>query len=259
MRADPGSAVPIGDAAAYDAESDRVVVFAIVAPGPEPYASVRATWAYDPAADLWSVVGTEQPAGLHGARAAYDAESDRIIVISIEEQKVWAYDLNTDTWEGRSNQTAGINTYNGIAYDAESDRVVTFGGTFGSDPGATLAYDYNTDTWTDLSTDTSPTDRYYQVMTYDPTTDRIIMFGGAQGPESLEAPTDETWAYDLDTNTWTQLHPATAPGPRGWAAFAFNPADDSLVLFGGGPTREEATAETWIFDPSSDSWAPAGP
>jgi hypothetical protein len=114
-RADPGSSVPVADAVAYDAGSDRVVVFAIVAAGPEPYASVRETWAYDPAADSWSLVGTEQPAGLHGARAAYDAESDRIIVISMEENQVWAYDLDTDTWEARSNETPGISTYNGIA------------------------------------------------------------------------------------------------------------------------------------------------
>jgi hypothetical protein len=136
---------------------------------------------------------------------------------------------------------------------------VTFGGGFGTDRGATLAYDYNTDAWTDLSTDASPTDRYYQMMTYDPTTDRIIMFGGTQGSENVEAPTDETWAYDLNSNAWTQLHPATAPSPRGWGAFAFNPAKDMLVLVGGGPTREEATDETWIFDPSSDTWTLASP
>lgn len=211
-RADPGSAVPIGDAVAYDAGSDRVVVFAIVGPGPEPYVSVRETWAYDPGADDWSLVGTEQPEGLHGARATYDAESDRIIVISKEEAKVWAYDLDTDRWEERLNETAGIDTYNGIAYDSESDRVVTFGGGFGSGPGTTLAYDYNTNTWTDLSNDASPTDRFYQVMTYDPTTDRIIMFGGTQG--NAETPNDETWAFDLNANTWTRLSPETTPGPR---------------------------------------------
>jgi hypothetical protein len=257
MRAGSGRAVPIGDAVAYDAASDRVVVFAIVGPGAEPYVSVRETWAYDPVADAWSVVGTEQPNGLHGARSAYDAESDRIIVISKEEEKVWAYDVDTDSWEERSNATAGIDTYNGIAYDAESDRVVTFGGGFGSGPGSTLAYDYNTDTWTDLSDEASPSDRFYQMMTYDPATDRIIMFGGTQG--NAETPTAETWAFDVNTNTWTQLHPETAPSPRGWAAFGFNPADNTLVLFGGGPTREEATDETWVFDPSSDNWTLASP
>lgn len=251
-RADSGSAVPMGDAVAYDAGSDRVVVFAIVAPGGS-FAPQNETWAYDPAGDAWSLVGTEQPQGLHGARAAYDAESDRIIVVAKEAARVWAYDVDTDTWEERSSQTSGIGTYHGIAYDVDSDRLVIFGGGAGSGPGVTLAYDYNTDTWTDnLSTDGSPTDRIYSAMAYDPATDRIIMFGGVQG--FSETPTDETWAYDVDTNTWTLLSPTTSPSPRGWAAFAFNPADGTLVLFGGGPRREEATDETWVFDPATDDW-----
>lgn len=255
-RADPGSAVPMGDAVAYDAGSDRVVVFAIVAAG-DSFATQNETWAYDAAADEWSLVGAEQPDGLHGARAAYDAESDRIIVIAREAAKVWAYDLDTNTWEERASQAPGIGTYHGIAYDAESDRVVAFGGGAGSGPGATIAYDDNSDSWTDLSSDTSPTDRVYQAMAYDPTTDRIIMFGGVQG--GAETPTDETWAYDVDTNGWTLLSPATSPGPRGWAALAFNPADGTLVLFGGGPRREEATDETWVFNPATDDWTLASP
>lgn len=133
---------------------------------------------------------------------------------------MWAYDVDTDTWEERSSQTPGIGTYHGIAYDAESDRVVVFGGGSGSSAGATLAYDYNADTWTDLSSDTSPTDRVYQAMAYDPATDRIIMFGGVQG--AAETPTDETWAYDLDSNTWSLLSPTSRPGARAWSALAFN-------------------------------------
>lgn len=255
-RADPGSAVPMGDAVAYDTGSDRVVVFAIVAAG-DSFATQNETWAYDPAADEWAVVGREQPGGLHGARAAYDAESDRIIVIAKETAKVWAYDVDTDTWEERASQTLGLGTYHGIAYDAESDRVVVFGGGASSGSGTTLAYDYNTDTWTDLSSDTSPNDRVYQAMAYEPTTDRIIMFGGVQG--GAETPTDETWAYDVDANTWTLLDPTTRPSPRGWAALAFNPADRTLVLFGGGPRREEATDETWVFNPEADDWTLASP
>ena len=250
-RADPGSAVPMGDAVAYDAASDRVVVFAIVAPG-DSFATQNETWAYDPAADEWSLVGTNQPDGLHGARAAYDTESDRIIVIAKEADKVWAYDVDTDTWVERSSETAGLGAYHGVAYDAGSDRLVGFGGGVGSGSGATVAYDYNSDTWTDHSSDSGPTNRVYQAMAYDRTTDRIIMFGGVQG--GGETPTDETWAYDVDTNTWTPLSPATRPSARGWAAFSFNPADSTLVLFGGGPRREEATDETWVFNPETDDW-----
>lgn len=237
-----------GTASAYDSASDRVVSFAIVGPVDT---SVNETWSYDPAADSWTAVGNNQPEGMHGARAAYDAESDRIIVVAPEPGRTWAYDVDTDTWEELSRHTAGIRGFHGIAYDSESDRVVAFGGGHSDRPGVTATYDYNSDTWTDVSTDAGPTDRAYQAMAYDPTTDRVIMFGGAG---AAEAPTDETWAFDTDTSTWSLLSPSMAPTSRGWASMALNPVDNTLVLFGGGSIREEYTAETWIFDPATDEW-----
>lgn len=97
-----------------------------------------------------------------------------------------------------------------------------------------------------------PEARFYSAMVYEPTTDRIILFGGVTG--SREEPLGDTWAYDVDTNTWTELHPPSAPSARGWHAMAYDEVDEVVVLFSGGPTRDDVILDTWLFDPADDTW-----
>ena len=52
----------------------------------------------------------------------------------------------------------------------------------------------------------------YQAMAYDAGSDRVVLFGGKPG--LLSVTSDETWAYDFDTNAWTQLHPSMKPSER---------------------------------------------
>ncbi len=40
-------------------------------------------------------------------------------------------------------------------------------------------------------------------LAYDAESDRVVLFGGDANPLI----SDETWAYDLNTNTWTDLSP----------------------------------------------------
>jgi hypothetical protein len=35
---------------------------------------------------------------------------------------------------------------------------------------------------------------------------------------------------------------------------AYDPDAEAIVLFGGGPTRTEYTAETWLYDPAASTW-----
>jgi len=110
-----------------------------------------------------------------------------------------------------------------MVYDAGSDRLVVFGGdaftptkfddTWTVDPG--------TGAWMAMDAERRLPARTYFAMTCDEATDRVVVFGG-YGAGDIEL--DDTWAYDLNTDTWELLSRHGGPGPRGYVAMADDPA-----------------------------------
>ena len=47
---------------------------------------------------------------------------------------------------------------------------------------------------------------------------------------------------------WTQQSPATSPSPRYGASMAYNPANGTMVLFGGTDVNYKLLGDTWTFD-----------
>jgi N-acetylneuraminic acid mutarotase len=255
-----------GVAAAYVAAADQVVVAAF---HDRVWADVSPqTWIYDLSTDRWQRSGAgEHPGGLAAARAAYDLESNRVILIN-GSRETWAYDVETDTWTEMAPKVSPPRRESAqLAYDVDADRVVLFGGGGATNLNAipasdrsladTWAYDYNTDTWTELTPKVSPPARSRSAMAYDPASGRTILFGGMSGNFGLGEPLGDTWAFDYETNTWTELSPAEAPSARGFHAMAYNPADETIVLFGGGEGRSAFENDTWIYDPAKNTWTPA--
>lgn len=107
----------------------------------------------------------------------------------------------------------------------------------------------STETWSSVSVaGTRPPPLEGAAMVWDPETQRIEMFGGCYPCSSA------VWQFDPDSLTWTQLAPpASAPAPRAAASWAYDPASHVDLLFGG---SDGATAfnDTYLFDPSNDSW-----
>ena len=219
------------------------------------------TYAYDPTTERWTAKKTKDgPTELLGSSMVYDAGSDRMIVFggfmfdSGVNGETWAYDVDSNTWEHMhpKNHPSARN-YSAMAYDAASDRVILFGGDNGTDVfGDTWGYDYESDSWTEMSPAKSPAARDYSWMVYDPGSDRMVLYGGSKDQET--ATLDDTWAYDYDRNRWTRLV-VDGPSARAWHAMAYDDRTKTIVLFGGGTSRDEFTAETWIFDPRRDTWS----
>lgn len=241
----PESIPGVGFEFAYDTASERVVLA-------EPDGS---TWAYDPAANTWEAK-TESGPPVWGSGIAYDAQSDRMILVG--EDQTWAYDLDRDTWEQmQPKRTPPYREFGKVAYDIESDQVILFGGnsgTIGEPLGDTWAYDYDSDTWTEMSPEASPPARSYAALAYDPVMDRVLLFGGSVDEETAEF--DDTWAYDVDRDAWTQIETA-GPGARAWHSMVADDEVGLVVLFGGGVTRDDYTNEVWIFDPATERWSQA--
>ena len=158
------------------------------------------------------------PPGRNYQAMTYDVKSDRILTwgglnlagVKPVDESIWSYDFNTNTWqEMKPVQGAhpGGRDYPVMAYDAESDRTILFGGApLGG--GETWAYNYNTNTWTKLEPNTVPGNLSRHAMVYGTAADRVILFGGQVGSTQFNY-TGETWTYNLNANTWTNVtaHP----------------------------------------------------
>ena len=201
---------------------------------------------------------------------AYDGESDRIVLfggwgVGFETDLMddtWAYDFNTNAW---TNPNPGTRPSprggHAMAYDAESDRVILFGGPDGAE---TWAYDYNANTWTNMSPVVQPAAWYLAEMAYDAESDRIVLFGGCAGDSFLACPPltrGETWAYDYNANTWTNMNPGPSPSDRVWHKMAHDAESDRTVLFGGilGTTRLDLLRDTWAYNFNANSWVEMNP
>ena len=198
------------------------------------------------------------PPGLAFHAMAYDAESDRVILFEgktvLDELNgdTWAYDFDTNSWTLMNPATSPSGRdQHAMAYDAQSDRVILFGGGGDTEQSETWAYDFNTNAWTNMNSVRHPSGRWGHAMAYDEGSDRVVLFGGASGPGRSPLFYDDTWAYDFDTNAWTQLSPSTKPFGRVCFALAYDAESGRVILFGA-ETRNESSGRWELYD---DTWA----
>jgi predicted phosphodiesterase len=94
-------------------------------------------------------------------------------------------------------------------------------------------------------------------MAYDEKADVMVMFGGVTGYQiDYDKWMADTWTYDLNTNTWTNMSPASNPPPRAYASMAYDNKSDVIVMFGGWQGYWGNTYhDTWIYNLTSNTWA----
>lgn len=122
----------------------------------------------------------------------------------------------------------------------------------------TWAYDVAADAWERRDPAVSPPPRNLHAMAYDPMADRVIVFGSGDELELL----NDTWAYDYNTDTWTERSPDSAPEPRIYAAMAHDHGSGRMILFGGVHGElldEDAFGDTWAYEYEDDAWAKLSP
>ncbi len=245
----------------YDSQAQELISFGSV--NTRVYSTATKTWEKrNPA---------EEPPTFNAYYAlAYDSQSDRTIVHGgdQEDDETWAYDYEANTWTEMTPAVSPEGRWgHAMAYDAESDRIIMWGASevgeipMSEEEKATIwAYDYDTNSWEAIESTGGPSFRGGHTMVYHPGTDRIILFGGhSQGDVYYS---DETWAYDYNSNIWTQLTPATHPSGRRFHSMVYDEAADKMVLFGGiagNWLKEEISDEMWIFDPVLDEWTQVTP
>jgi hypothetical protein len=157
----------------------------------------------------------------------YDVESDRIILFGGilgtggTTGDTWAFDYDTNTWENMNPSSApSARMYSVMAYDIESDRIILFSGCY---PGVftdTWAYDYNTNTWQNMNPSVNP-GAYPGGLAYDTEQDLCITYGGARDFHETQLE-NETWAYDYNSNNWTEYSVSASPGHRTRAKLVYD-------------------------------------
>jgi len=90
---------------------------------------------------------------------------------------------------------------------------------------------------------TSPAARAFASIAYDPVDGYVVLFGGTGGDTST---LQDTWTYA--NGTWTNITDSASnpPPARSDAAFAYDPFDGYLVLFGG-YGQVNLLSDTWGF------------
>ena len=255
----------------YDSESDVIISFG---GSDTDYSSEHmvtdVVWVYDANANHWRQMSPITQKGLVDTMMAYDSESDMSIIFGGMDftdpqpiiDQTWSYDLNSDSYFDLSPVTApSPRAAGGMAYDSQSDRIVQFGGilslTSNLATDETWTFDYNTNNWTNAAPAIAPSPRLGTYMTYDSGSDRVILFGGITLNPSTVIYND-TWAYDLETNTWEEMSPTSAPDARYGSAIIYDSESDRVILFGGNPSSTTTTStfsDTWMYDYELDRWA----
>jgi hypothetical protein len=215
----------LGARLAYDSESDRTILFGGLNAGKWNVADwffFDDTWAYDYNSGTWTEMKPAiSPPGRNYQAMTYDSKADRVLTwggMYIDEsplpESMWAYDYNTNTWEEfvtGEELYPKSRDYAAMAYDVGSDRTILFGGVPIEDPEGevgTWAYDYTTNSWQEMKPAIEPPSISRHALVYSTASDRVILFGGELNDDGvLYTYTNETWAYDYDTNTWTNLTP----------------------------------------------------
>lgn len=149
-----------------------------------------------------------------------------------------------------------------MVYHSKSDRSVLFGG-FPGPGGAptvfadTWAYNTNVNAWIDLAPEGGPPGRTSHAMEYDAQSDRVVLFGGVGVTDGAFVELNDTWAYDWDNNTWSDMNPPTAPSPRLGHRMAYDAGSDLIVLLGGHVGSGPSTAflrNVWVYDLDANTW-----
>lgn len=214
---------------------------------------------------------------------AYDRESQRIIMVGgqsafmgdlsmLGKDNTWSYDGMNNLWSWMNPITEPRKLLGSqMVYDEGSDRVITYGGGDGLGltavgVGDTWAYDYNTNSWEQLSD--GPVRRFGARMAYDLESEKVIVFGGSiwgfvsgNNQDNQSTSYNETWVYDYNTDTWTNMEPYPSPPGRWYQPMAYHLKADRVIMWGG--TDQDGNpvdnGAVWAYDYNTNTWEEFSP
>lgn len=154
---------------------------------------------------------------------------------------VWS-ELDVDGVPGRSNFQ--------MAYSGDHEKIVALS----NDDGDTWVYDVPGNRWSRLRIG-GPRRRGDAGFCYDPLNRMFVLFGGMTDGDVSERFLNDTWVFDLDTNSWREMTPENSP-PRCYGCrLVYDSVNEKLLLWGGNiPSIESKLDDWWSYDYPSNTW-----
>jgi hypothetical protein len=229
------------------------------------------TWIYDITDNRWFQPPPEirpeiSPSPRSDAAIAYDPKNDVVILHDgycrddSHPQDTWVFDFDSISWTQMSPEDSPLPQYgHHMIYDTRNRMLVMYGGHW-SIPGTSRhgysdgvwTYDYQSDTWTKVDPATSLPRRYWHTLAYDEDRGAMVVFGGSG---ERDAVLDDTWLYDLSTNTWERLNTDERPPERENSALVYDPVHGKFILFGGlKEFGEPPLNDLWLLDTAEGTW-----
>jgi len=218
------------------------------------------TWSYNVSADKWTSRDIRPGPAPNGAQAmAYDSANKVAVLFGglgyINE--TWLYNSSSRKWTNAMPAVSPPGRSSGaMVYDSINRKVALFGGEdqdrrYLND---TWTYDVSTNLWTNQSPTNAPSNRTGYSMVFDSHNGKAILFGGAD-PSVPSGLVNDTWTYDLATNTWTEQKPSLAPLPRCYHGMSYDSGGGETVLFGGNVwSGTQVGDDTWTYNLSRNMW-----
>ena len=208
----------------------------------------------------------------------YDSASQKIILYGGEKDfnveswvfDTWSFDYATNTWTKMEPTGTPYATFSALAYDSESDKIIAWGGMHADEvvSDQTWIYDYDDNTWTNAEPAvTPPLGLTSSSIAYDSESDVVIVHGGGltkdENPDGFPILINQTWAFDYNTNTWTNMTIASHPVGRSAHQMVYDTESDRVIMFGGAarvysvaldPTGKTMGQGTWAYDYNTNTW-----
>lgn len=220
------------------------------------WAQFNETWIYDFSDNAWIQMNpTTQPDSRWLHQLSYIGD-DKALLFSGDRHGLedlndtWTYDLSDNTWTAMNPQNSPDTRYAyGLAYIGD-DKALLFGGQVGSQVWNDLwVYDYSENNWTKKYPNDNPSGRYGPAMCFLGNS-LVLLFGGLTW--SGDSPND-TWLFNLNDNTWTNMNPVNNPPGRNSHDLVYV-GNGKALLFGGEDEDINYFDDTWIYNLNDNTW-----
>ena len=247
-------AMRANNAMAYDTLHKKIINYGGRSGFPD-FDNINETWAFDYNSKTWTnLKPANSPPWRTSHSAVYDELRHKVLMFGGGDftkvfNDLWEFDYSQNTWTERSTNTPPeARQMNGMVYIPDRDVVIIFGGrrlNGGASFADTWEFNCETSVWRKLNSEINPPVSDHVNMTYDKSVKKIILFTNAQ-----------TWAFDLNTESWAKLIIANQPD-NDHSNLVYSDHHEKSILFGN--SNNSGNMITWIFDYSENSWTDITP